>query len=241
MNTIYIHTNKVNGKTYVGRTKLTMKQRLLEHLNDTLHGCTFAFHRAIRKYGKDAFESRVLETNVPNDKVRYREIYWIAFYDGFTKGYNMTIGGDGKDGYTTPQEVKNKISSTKKELLPCGKTRAKVSYERRTATLLKEDPNALMKIGKKSSRTQKQNGKNKGINNPNSATIEVYDNDDNLLFESKGNFKELCSLHNLPTRVLTQSYQKGGVPIYTNTRTPKRLLKSEFRGYYAKKIFYENN
>lgn len=52
-------------------------------------------YRAIRKYGTSSFQIEEVE-KCDNNIVNEREIYWIEYYQSFKKGYNATIGGDGK-------------------------------------------------------------------------------------------------------------------------------------------------
>ena len=48
---------------------------------------------AMRKYGIEHFHIELIEeTNNPEEK----EQYWIKYYNSFKKGYNATLGGDGK-------------------------------------------------------------------------------------------------------------------------------------------------
>lgn len=93
---IYKITNKINGKSYIGKSinaELRMKRHTFhsEHIrfpNKTLY-------KALEKYGKENFSFDIIETDVPTDKLNEREQYWIAYYDTVQNGYNETIGGDG--------------------------------------------------------------------------------------------------------------------------------------------------
>ena len=61
MNVIYLATNKLNGKQYVGQTRRGITRRKSEHVNSA--GKTaYGFPRAIAKYGASAFEWDVLCT-----------------------------------------------------------------------------------------------------------------------------------------------------------------------------------
>lgn len=88
---IYKITNKVNGKSYIGQTRYTLEFRWRQHLHkkDNVY-----FHNAIKKYGAENFSLEVLE-ECDLDKLNSREIFYIAKYNTFENGYNLTIGGDG--------------------------------------------------------------------------------------------------------------------------------------------------
>ena len=88
---IYKVTNKVNGKSYIGQTRYTLEFRWRQHLHkkDNVY-----FHNAIKKYGAENFSLEVLE-ECDVDKLNSREIFYIAKYNTFEEGYNLTIGGDG--------------------------------------------------------------------------------------------------------------------------------------------------
>lgn len=88
---IYKITNKVNGKVYIGQTRYTVEFRWRQHLHkkdDTY------FHNALKKYGPDNFIVEILE-ECDVEKLNEREIFYIAKYNSFEDGYNLTLGGDG--------------------------------------------------------------------------------------------------------------------------------------------------
>lgn len=111
MGYIYIITNDINSKVYIGQTISTIEHRWGEHKakayyvagdsrNDT------AFYKAIRKYGIDHFQAKELEYVEDNSMLSDRECYWIAEYNSYQKGYNSTIGGEGRQWYSY-QDFKN--------------------------------------------------------------------------------------------------------------------------------------
>lgn len=91
MGCIYMYTNKINGMRYIGQTKCRIQKRDWEHWNKD----NSYIDRALRKYGKDNFSLEILEDSVDNENLDEREIYWIAYYDSFNNGYNLTKGGKG--------------------------------------------------------------------------------------------------------------------------------------------------
>jgi group I intron endonuclease len=88
---IYKITNKVNNKVYIGQTRYTLEFRWRQHQHKKDN--TY-FHNAIRKYGVDNFSIEILEECDVKD-LNSREMFYIAKYDSFKNGYNLTIGGDG--------------------------------------------------------------------------------------------------------------------------------------------------
>lgn len=88
---IYKITNKVNNKVYIGQTRYTLEFRWRQHQHkkDNTH-----FHNAIRKYGPENFSVEVLE-ECDYEDLNSKEIFYIAKYNSFAEGYNLTLGGDG--------------------------------------------------------------------------------------------------------------------------------------------------
>ncbi len=94
---IYIHTNIISGKSYIGLTTRSMETRLKQHISDALNGSPLHFHKALNKYPKDSWVSKVLEDTIPLQRLALTEKYYISKYDTFTNGYNLTKGGDSYD------------------------------------------------------------------------------------------------------------------------------------------------
>lgn len=99
MGYIYVISNKVNPKRYVGLTERSIEQRWNEHLRDAYkknpdgsYFKNYTLYKAIRKYGKEYFWIEQLE-ECSSDKLDEREIFWIDYLDTFYSGYNETKGG----------------------------------------------------------------------------------------------------------------------------------------------------
>ena len=88
---IYKITNKVNGKSYIGQTRYTLEFRWRQHIHKKDN--TY-FHNALHKYGTENFDLEILEECDVKD-LNSKEIFYIAKYNTFNNGYNLTIGGDG--------------------------------------------------------------------------------------------------------------------------------------------------
>ena len=116
--TIYCHTNKVNGKRYVGQTVDTMEERWKEHVSaaKSNQGARI-FGAAIRKYGPDAFDHEILEVIVGTQKeVDIAEAKWIVQRGSRApNGYNLAAGGGGP-GYHHEDSKKLIAASSKKRL-----------------------------------------------------------------------------------------------------------------------------
>lgn len=115
---IYCITNLLNNKKYIGQTsKLYLSQRWCEHKLNAKNGVSGYLYNAIRKYGEENFQFKVLLHKIPLDKLNFYETLWIAKMN--TKvpyGYNLTDGGEGTRGVTPwnkgiprTQETINKI------------------------------------------------------------------------------------------------------------------------------------
>lgn len=94
---VYLITNKINNKKYVGITSRTLSQRWNEHINQAKNNPIYTFHKAIKKYGTENFIQEIIEENLTQEQAKEREIYWIKYYNtfsGYDCGYNDTFGGD---------------------------------------------------------------------------------------------------------------------------------------------------
>lgn len=91
---IYIVTNNINGKQYVGQTKDTIEIRWNKHLDNAKNfPHKQIITQAIAKYGKENFKIEEV-ARCPIEDLNYWEIFYIKKYDTFQNGYNMTMGGN---------------------------------------------------------------------------------------------------------------------------------------------------
>jgi group I intron endonuclease len=115
---IYLITNIVNGKTYVGQHCGESDSRWKQHLAAALKlENPLPLYRAMRKYGAENFKYEVLE-EVPLSKgpkfLDEREIYWIKEKKSYISqnGYNLTEGGQGIVGYYCSSSRNEKLSTS---------------------------------------------------------------------------------------------------------------------------------
>lgn len=116
MYVIYKITNKINGKSYIGKSKEELfERRMYRHRTMEYDGI---LTKAIKKYGVNNFISEIIEDCIPDNLSNDREKYWIKFHNTFNNGYNATRGGDGGNTYeklpeTRMDEIRKKISESK--------------------------------------------------------------------------------------------------------------------------------
>lgn len=88
--TVYMATNKLNGKRYIGVTGKGMHGRRRRHEENAAAGRSGVFYDAIRKYGPKAFVWTVLCTRRGKAEAYRREFLYI---DALNPEYNMVPGG----------------------------------------------------------------------------------------------------------------------------------------------------
>jgi group I intron endonuclease len=108
---IYMITNLINKKRYVGLTTKTLEERFQAHLNKAIVERS-AIQKAMKKYGKENFTIEQLDIASSKGELFEKELNWIAKLDTFNGyGYNLTAGGGGITDMSI--EIRQKISKTK--------------------------------------------------------------------------------------------------------------------------------
>lgn len=87
---IYITTNKVNNKKYIGQHKITKEK-------DYYLGSGKILKDAIKKYGRNNFDKKTLCLCETKEEANNQERYYINLYEADTNPqfYNLAKGGDG--------------------------------------------------------------------------------------------------------------------------------------------------
>ena len=97
---VYIITNTINNKVYIGQTIRNIRQRFSEHMSLHQRGNAH-LKSAVLKYGKESFNIEILKTLETNNedelfKFLYKwEKYYIKKYKSYDSefGYNIDFGG----------------------------------------------------------------------------------------------------------------------------------------------------
>lgn len=121
---IYKITNTLNGKMYIGQTRMGTGMRWNCHVCDAFRKGrqkALPLYRAFRKYGTSNFTIEVLELCVSLEHLNTREVFWIKELDSRRNGYNLTDGGK---AYECTPETREKMAAAKR-----GKKRGPMSEE----------------------------------------------------------------------------------------------------------------
>lgn len=110
---IYLITNDINSKVYIGQTIQTLNKRFNGHCcySKSDRSASMYIKRAIHKYGRDKFHIHLLE-ECPIDNLNDREKYWINYYNSYNTGYNLTLGGQDSN-YFNLHKLENTVDIEK--------------------------------------------------------------------------------------------------------------------------------
>jgi group I intron endonuclease len=122
---IYVITNLINNKRYVGMTSKPLEVRFNGHLADARRNKPWRLHKAIRKYGENNFKIELLEETSARD-LNELGIIETSYIEKLKPEYNMSLGGEGNRGADTSGE-KNGMFNRKHTM----ESRAKMSANRK--------------------------------------------------------------------------------------------------------------
>lgn len=108
---VYMHISP-SGKRYIGITKLKINRRVGKD-GSGYKNCT-AFYNAIKKYGWDNIQSKIIYADLSQNEAMQKEKELINMYDTTNpkKGYNISTGGESGNAGThhiTSEETKKKL------------------------------------------------------------------------------------------------------------------------------------
>lgn len=100
MHEVYLATNVINGKIYVGKTSFGKENRWRGHVSEAKKGERSRLNYAILKHGEENFFVTFLEEARTEEENGILERIWIFLLGSKNPsiGYNMTDGGEGSSG-----------------------------------------------------------------------------------------------------------------------------------------------
>ena len=120
---LYIITNKINGKRYVGQTIQTLQKRWIAHCCNSNPSSLIG--KSINKRGKENFDIRILSICNSLEEMNSREIYYIKLFNTLNpNGYNLAPGGRNS---ITSKETSVKQSNSAKGRIVSLQTRERIS------------------------------------------------------------------------------------------------------------------
>lgn len=106
---VYLHTNLINNKVYVGQTNNIIRRWRNNGIEYTYTQSHSLFGKAIQKYGWENFSHEILAEELTQEEANALEIYYIEQFNSCNPewGYNLRAGGNG--GGALSQETKQKL------------------------------------------------------------------------------------------------------------------------------------
>lgn len=192
---VYCHTNKINGKKYIGITSMKPEDRWN-------YGCGYQgsphFWSAIKLYGWDNFEHEILFNDLSREEACQKEIELISLYNTRNQdfGYNLAPGGN-LPTFEWTDERRQKMSKQRKGWKPSEETRRKISEARTGIKLSDETKQKLREV-------------NLGKNNPNYGLRRSEETKQKMSKSMIGKSKTYSDKNGNPLKILICQYDKQG-------------------------------
>lgn len=129
---IYLTTNLINGKQYIGQHKGS--------INDNYLGSGTLILKAIQKYGKENFSKDILQICKTREEADWWEKFYINYFNAVESDnfYNLQEGGTKGDGWRScdrwmkqhPEEAKKIYQKNYENLLKWRKNYPQEAYEK---------------------------------------------------------------------------------------------------------------
>lgn len=152
-NIVYIARNLKNNKVYIGRTSKLLEDRIKQHLKSSKNPKSY-FHYAIRKYGENCFEWKIISEIDTLKKAINVEEFFIKYYNSTDHvfGYNITkCGKFGGDVLSNHPRIKEICDNKDKSIFKTKEFRLKISK------IAKENGYGKWMLGKRLSKTHRNN------------------------------------------------------------------------------------
>jgi group I intron endonuclease len=111
---VYLVTNKVNRKQYVGQTVRSLEKRWNSHVSVAMRGKGSYLAHAIKMHSSEKFMVETLHICESKEEMDFTEIFYIELLK--TKrpvGYNLTAGGEGNLGWKPSEKTKEHMGAPK--------------------------------------------------------------------------------------------------------------------------------
>lgn len=108
---IYLISNDLNDKKYVGQTTATLEKRMSRNTFSCMKSKNMPIVFAIQKYGVEHFTITQIDSAYSIKEANEKEVYWGLFHNCLSpNGYNLKLGG--RFCVETSEETKKKISES---------------------------------------------------------------------------------------------------------------------------------
>lgn len=242
---IYLTTNLINGKKYIGKH--------FGELDDSYLGSGTLIQRAINKYGEENFKKEILYISSSKQENNIKEQEFISAFDAVNNDsfYNLAPGGDGGDIFHSlplerQQQIREKASQnskgekngmygkhhseeTKQKLRQVNKDYTKTESFKQTMSLVTTGEKNGM-YGKKHTEESKKKmsdskkGKKLGAENGNAKKIRAYKDAEKTIL-----IKEFNTIQEALIFVGTKPTDYSGI-------SKRMKINKPYKGFYWEKV-----
>lgn len=143
---IYLITNLINDKKYVGQTKTTIQKRFSRHCWKSETRKNMPITLAIQKYGKVNFKIEIICNCNSKSELDEKETYYAHYFNSFApNGYNLKAG-NGPNNMSLETREKIRIAHIGKKVSEI--TRYRLSESHKGYKVLESTKQKLSKLNK---------------------------------------------------------------------------------------------
>ena len=212
---IYILTNRIDGKQYVGKDT-NLPYRANRHLSGDSH--SYHLKSAINKYGKENFSVKIIDyPNISGQLLSIFEQSHIAELGSYHHGYNLTQGGEGMTGHKPSKETREKRSKSMTGKPKSEEHRLHLTREyRKKKRIFSEE--AKKNLGRK----DEQNGSfRKNLKKYEPKIIQQYLHGESI--------EDLMKIYSCSDKPIRRILRKNNIPIRSSGRS-QRIRNDKKRG-----------
>lgn len=220
---VYRVTDLTLNEHYYG-SRIAKQTNILE---DFASYCTSSKRKNIIKENYNNYKVKIIKTFTNQDEMLLYESFLHDYFNVKIKGNsffneaNQTpFGFYSSKTYIRSNKIKEEHSLFQNSL--------------KKGTNLTNAQNA----GLKTSKTMQRLGTTVGSKNPRALKINIFDNNNNLIYECNGNLKEVCKNNKLPFSAFRTSYLNAEKVYETVTSKGGAIKQLKAKGYYRYKDWY---